>query len=274
LAPLWGAAPGAAARVPAFAVFATNIQAGEFLLLHALLPRRLPVIWDLDETLLVASSASKLDREAAGVAARLAAAPPGSQRAAALQHEATLLDGDRQLLRSFSQQNLVRHGGAVVGATPAAAPAPRAVPAAAAGERGREEVQVGVVHRPVISLEGGSLVLTRIKPDDPSTSMVFRLRPHWLEVWPRLAGFVDAAGRARPSPALPYETYVCTTAEGAYAQEAWRVLDAGGVLIPPAKCEPAAGRRRRRICDNNTAAGMWLLACFPRMLTPSHPRPT
>ncbi|KDD74071.1 hypothetical protein H632_c1598p0, partial [Helicosporidium sp. ATCC 50920] len=79
--------------------------------------------------------------------------------------------------------------------------------------------------RPVIRLEGGTLVLTRIEPSQPSTSMVFYIRPGWQTLRPFLTG-------ERGQHGLEFEVYVCTAARREYALEAWRVLDPGARLMP------------------------------------------
>ena len=62
VAPLWGQRRGEKDRIPIFGVYATTAIAGQFLLDNVLQRRRLPVVFDLDETLLKAFSASQLEK--------------------------------------------------------------------------------------------------------------------------------------------------------------------------------------------------------------------
>ncbi len=51
------------------------------------------------------------------------------------------------------------------------------------------------VKRPIIRLDNGLVVLTRIDPNERKTSMLFRVRPGWEELRRYLAGEVDKKQR-------------------------------------------------------------------------------
>ena len=83
--------------------------------------------------------------------------------------------------------------------------------------------------------------MTRVDPDQGSTSMILRPRPGWEELRAFLSGEGDGnsgggAGGGKPRQ-IKYDIYVCTAAERRYALEVWRLLDPGGLLIPPEKRE-------------------------------------
>ncbi|KAK4755431.1 hypothetical protein SAY87_009188 [Trapa incisa] len=75
--------------------------------------------------------------------------------------------------------------------------------------------------RPVIRLQDRGIVLTRINPEIRGTSVLVRLRPAWED----LRSYLTAKGRKR------FEVYVCTMAEKDYAFEMWRLLDPQSHLI-------------------------------------------
>jgi RNA polymerase II C-terminal domain phosphatase-like 1/2 len=52
-----------------------------------------------------------------------------------------------------------------------------------------------LVQRPVIRLQQGLIILTRIDPLNPKTSMLLRVRPGWNELRAFLAGEVDGKQR-------------------------------------------------------------------------------
>jgi hypothetical protein len=232
LAPVRAAAEGAAESATAegggthielFAVFAASINAADFLVKKVLAPRRLPVIFDLDETLLAAKAGGWLSREAAVAAAASRAAPADAAAAA----DAALLAADAAALEEFARRDAVGEARArwLAPGAPGGAP------------------------RPLLELPSGAL-LTRPDPAQAWTSMAFRLRPGWPAARAFLAGALDARGEALARPAPPIAAFVCTTAEREYAHEAWRALDpsAEAPLIAP------AARRRRIVCVDGKAA--------------------
>ncbi|EPS63357.1 hypothetical protein M569_11428, partial [Genlisea aurea] len=77
------------------------------------------------------------------------------------------------------------------------------------------------VVRPVVRLPEKNIVLTRINPENRDTSVLVRLRPSWDE----FKSYLTAKDRKR------FEVYVCTMAERDYALEMWRLLDPEAHLI-------------------------------------------
>ncbi|KAF9590588.1 hypothetical protein IFM89_035906 [Coptis chinensis] len=75
--------------------------------------------------------------------------------------------------------------------------------------------------RPLIRLPEKNIILTRINPTVRDTSVLVKLRPAWED----LRNYLTARGRKR------FEVYVCTMAEKDYALEMWRLLDPGLNLI-------------------------------------------
>ncbi|KAJ9508233.1 hypothetical protein QJQ45_030453, partial [Haematococcus lacustris] len=139
----------------------------------------LAVVFDLDETLLMANTASSAEsrmKSLQNARAKLLEDmrdKEGSDRARlqanaeAFAREEELVAADLELVRSFAAYDRVQYGGREY----------RAKLEEAAMEDG-----VTVVKRPVIRLEGDHLVLTRIDPAERKTSMVMRFRPGWPEL--------------------------------------------------------------------------------------------
>ncbi|KAL0023988.1 hypothetical protein WJX77_006444 [Trebouxia sp. C0004] len=186
----------------------------------------LPVVLDLDETLLVANSAHQLlaqihkatiSRVQAAEEAASATAPATrmacEERCAALNHEIQSLEQDLNLLKQY------RDGDCVIDPTPGG----RGQVLRAKYETAR--LDSGVAQRPVIRMQGG-IVLTRIDPSVKETSMIMRIRPGWDALRAFLAP--DSKGKRR------FDVYVCTAAERGYALEAWRLLDHNSDIIPDA----------------------------------------
>ncbi|KAL0054332.1 hypothetical protein WJX82_007216 [Trebouxia sp. C0006] len=186
----------------------------------------LPVVLDLDETLLVANSAHQLlaqihkattSRVQAAEEAASATAPATrlacEERYAALSHEIQSLEQDLNLLKQY------REGDCVIDPTPGG----RGQVLKAKYETAR--LDTGLAQRPVIRMQGG-IVLTRIDPSVKETSMIMRIRPGWDALRAFLAP--DPKGKRR------FDVYVCTAAERGYALEAWRLLDLNSDIIPDA----------------------------------------
>ncbi|KXZ44891.1 hypothetical protein GPECTOR_61g844 [Gonium pectorale] len=192
------------------------------------------VVLDLDETLLVANSASTLDSkiEATRKTRRLKAAElqdllssgvtADSEEAARLRgaelaasKEEELLSADLDLLRQFASTNTITYNGVAY--------------------KARSEVAYlddgTAVKRPVIRVDKPQpLIFTRIRPEQRETSMILRPRPFWEELRGVLAGDAEAGPDGRPK--LRFDVYVCTAAERQYALEVWRLLDTAAKIIP------------------------------------------
>lgn len=210
LVPLFGKG-----SVPILAGYQMIMGAGDALI-GCLASRQLPLVFDLDETLLVAKSQSQLQRDLQELQqsrrpeAVKALESPGADLEAAraglrlLDREAELIARDLDLLEQYSRTDGVAYGSDRLSATLEPA----------VDERGE------AIERPVLRLPDREGVLfTRINPASSATSMVFHVRPGW--------------GALRPAilDRTAFRTYVCTAARPEYAMEAWRVLDPGDRLV-------------------------------------------
>ncbi|KAL3148469.1 hypothetical protein ABBQ38_013914 [Trebouxia sp. C0009 RCD-2024] len=193
---------------------------------------QLPVVLDLDETLLVANSLSQLESQMAkakesrrqlAIEAATVTSTEARQaleeRQDALSHEMQSLEEDRSLLRQYRDTDtvVVRAG---VGAQV---------------ERARYEtakLDDGTLQqRPVVRLPEG-VVLTRIDPNNRDTSMIMRIRPGWEPLRVFLAPELSKGPRAAKQWKRRFDVWVCTAAERGYALEAWRLLDSNNDIIP------------------------------------------
>ena len=223
---------------------------------HLLVNRQLVVVFDLDETLLQAFTITSLDRRmeilqrahkttsseatalltsedggrsgwGGGMSSTGVAAATGAVGAAALtakldaketrqrrEEDMHRLQVDRAMLFQFVQNDSVTLNGRLHVAK--AEPAPTA-----SGTR-------PVIRLPSPHCRGGSLIFTRIDPENRDTSMIVHIRPGWTEMRDYLTG-KDRGGNPRCS------AFVCTMSEHVYAQEMWRLLDPTGRLIPAAE---------------------------------------
>jgi hypothetical protein len=140
-----------------------------------------------------------------------------------LEAELRLAQEDLELVRQFVLERKVKYKGEIfeaveeIGMLPTGSKLP---------------YQVQDIRRPVIRLENGRKVLTRIQPDNESSTMIFHIRPGWAEAREALLAGPD--GRRR------FEFFVCTAGFSDYAFEAWRFLDPKGRLIPRDQCEKAS----------------------------------
>lgn len=210
LVPLFGKG-----SVPILAGYQMIMGAGDALI-ACLASRQLPLVFDLDETLLVAKSQSQLQRDLQELqqsrrpeAVRALESPGADPEAARaglrlLDREAELIARDLDLLEQYSRTDGVAYGSGRLTATLEPA----------VDERGE------AIERPVLRLPDREGVLfTRINPASSATSMVFHVRPGWGALRPAI---LDRAA---------FRTYVCTAARPEYAMEAWRVLDPGDRLV-------------------------------------------
>eukprot|EP00200_Dunaliella_tertiolecta_P007936 CAMPEP_0202376530 /NCGR_PEP_ID=MMETSP1127-20130417/7007_1 /ASSEMBLY_ACC=CAM_ASM_000462 /TAXON_ID=3047 /ORGANISM="Dunaliella tertiolecta, Strain CCMP1320" /LENGTH=841 /DNA_ID=CAMNT_0048974333 /DNA_START=163 /DNA_END=2685 /DNA_ORIENTATION=- len=199
------------------------LAAGIPSLVCAMLDRsQMGLIFDLDETLLVAHSANTVEgrmescrKARSQMLEQLASGTLSAQErerlqlsSNSLQKEVDLLAHDAGLIRRFAQTNSVLVDGKVYGSRLETA-----------------YLEDGsTIQRPVIRLQDGLIILTRIDPLNSKTSMLLRVRPGWNELRAFLAGELDRKQR--------FDVYVCTAAERQYALEVWRLLDINGAIIP------------------------------------------
>jgi hypothetical protein len=198
LVPMWGfrnnTPPGT--KFPIFAVFAVTVPGAQFLLSNVLRARRLPLIFDLDETLIKARTINGLAQHMETLGAR-----PHSP---VNVEEKKLAQADLDKLQTFYDRGTLD------------------------GRLGQEqwETKYDEAGNPMERVKhlvaplDGEAVLVQIQADKVKT-MLFRIRPNW---W-------YALDRLKQSKSV--EVFVCTTATHEdYAHEVWRTLDPEGVLIP------------------------------------------
>eukprot|EP00897_Mesotaenium_endlicherianum_P005541 jgi/Mesen1/5014/ME000025S04417 len=175
--------------------------------LNLLNPRCLAIVFDLDETLLVANTEKSFADKIDALERRIAVeADPGKRSmmaAESLRHKE-----DYDLLRQYrNSDEILTSEGILVAQPEPVAPVSREAPR---------------FERPVIRCQEKNIVLTRIDPLNRDTSVLVRFRTAWEE----LKDYIVAAGRKR------FEPFVCTMSEKEYALEMWRLLDPHASLIP------------------------------------------
>jgi len=241
LAPMWGVHLNNP-RVQIFGAYDAPHEGGHFILDRILFQRRLPVIFDLDETLIKARAQSQLlealcqlehRRSEFGQNGDLGEARAGhyEYQALLMQMEQEHINRDLKMLNNFAEFNAIQWelNGSYVEYQ---AEEQKAYKIDQKGE-------TAIVKRPVISLKQGrglEVAFTRIKAD-ARTSMIFYVRPQWRSLWERLSGQVDENGAPNANPKPLTDSYVCTAGSQGYPHEAWRLLDSGGALIPYDRCK-------------------------------------
>ncbi|KAJ0239455.1 FCP1 homology domain-containing protein [Hirschfeldia incana] len=169
--------------------------------------RCLGIVFDLDETLVVASTLHTFDVKIEGLLRRMNS-EMDPRRRAVMVAEMKRYQDDQNLLKQYVEGDQVVENGEVIKAQS------EIVPALSDSHK--------PLVRPLIRLQEKSIVLTRINPLNRDTSVLVRLRSSWEE----LKSYLTAKeGRKR------FEVYVCTMAEKEYAFEMWRLLDPEGNLI-------------------------------------------
>ncbi|XP_020100231.1 RNA polymerase II C-terminal domain phosphatase-like 2 [Ananas comosus] len=200
------AMPSKIEKVPCF--WCCSVQAGLYASCLGLLNLRcLAIVFDLDETLIVANTMKSFEDRIEALSRRI----DGEEdpvRVSGMSAELKRYVEDKDLLKQYIETNTVVDNGRVVNVQ-------------------NEQVlpvhgsQEGGIVRPVIRLPERNVVLTRINPEVRDTSVFVRLRPAWED----LRSYLTAKGRKR------FEVYVCTMAERDYALEIWRLLDPESHLI-------------------------------------------
>ncbi|XP_041022989.1 RNA polymerase II C-terminal domain phosphatase-like 2 isoform X2 [Juglans microcarpa x Juglans regia] len=169
--------------------------------------RCLAIVFDLDETLIVANTMKSFEDRIEAIRSWIVR-ENDSLRASVMTAEMKRYIDDRALLKQYTENDtVVDNNGKLFNAQLEEVP-----PLSDNHER---------VVRPVIRLQEKNIVLTRINPDIRDTSVLVRLRPAWED----LRSYLTAKGRKR------FEVYVCTMAERDYALEMWRLLDPEAHLI-------------------------------------------
>ncbi|KAJ7545142.1 hypothetical protein O6H91_09G109000 [Diphasiastrum complanatum] len=168
--------------------------------------RCLAMVFDLDETLIVANTMRSFE-DRVEVLERKLRSEPDLQRQLGISAELKRYQEDRTILKQYAESDQVFENGRLLKAQQ------EVVPPSADG--------LLPILRPIIRIPDRNMVLTRINPSVRDTSVLVRLRPAWEE----LRSYVLAKGRKR------FEVFICTMSEKDYALEMWRLLDPEGRLI-------------------------------------------
>ncbi|OMO85081.1 Double-stranded RNA-binding protein [Corchorus capsularis] len=200
--------------------------------------RCLAIVFDLDETLIVANTMKSFEDRIEALRGWIAR-ETDSIRASGMSAEYKRYMDDRLLLKQYAETDCVMDNGKMLKVQ---------MEEVAPLSDGHEKVV-----RPVIRLQDKNIVLTRINPEIRDTSVLVRLRPAWEE----LRSYLTAKGRKR------FEVYVCTMAERDYALEMWRLLDPESHLIGSKEL------LQRVVCVKSGKFQEIFAKCVPRWQVPS-----
>ncbi|OIS97517.1 PREDICTED: RNA polymerase II C-terminal domain phosphatase-like 1 [Nicotiana attenuata] len=168
--------------------------------------RCLGIVFDLDETLIVANTMRSFEDRIEALLRKINS-ESDPQRASAMLAEVKRYQEDKIFLKQYAENDQVIDNGKVIKSQSEVFPA-------------LSDNHQPIV-RPLIRLQDRNIILTRINPMIRDTSVLVRLRPAWED----LRSYLTARGRKR------FEVYVCTMAERDYALEMWRLLDPDSNLI-------------------------------------------
>ncbi|KAG2652617.1 RNA polymerase II C-terminal domain phosphatase-like 1 isoform X3 [Panicum virgatum] len=168
--------------------------------------RCLGIVFDLDETLIVANTSRSFEDRIDALQRKLNN-ETDPQRRNGMLSEVKRYQDDKSILKQYIEGDQVCDDGKVYKAQP------EVVPPLSDNQQ--------PMTRPIIRLQDKNIILTRINPLIRDTSVLVRLRPAWVD----LRSYLIARGRKR------FEVYVCTMAERDYALEMWRLLDPDSRLI-------------------------------------------
>ncbi|XP_044497086.1 RNA polymerase II C-terminal domain phosphatase-like 1 isoform X2 [Mangifera indica] len=168
--------------------------------------RCLGIVFDLDETLIVANTMRSFEDRIDALLRKIST-EVDPQRIAGMQAEIKRYQDDKSILKQYADNDQVIENGKVIKVQSEVVPA-------------LSDNHPTIV-RPLIRLQEKNIILTRINPQIRDTSVLVRLRPAWED----LRSYLTARGRKR------FEVYVCTMAERDYALEMWRLLDPESNLI-------------------------------------------
>ncbi|XP_050214577.1 RNA polymerase II C-terminal domain phosphatase-like 1 [Mercurialis annua] len=192
-------------QYPCFWCF--NVSAGLYNSCLVMLNLRcLGIVFDLDETLIVANTMRSFEDRIEALQRKIST-EVDPQRISGMLSEVKRYQDDKIILKQYVENDQVVENGRVI--------------------KTQAEVVLALsdnhqtIVRPLIRLQERNIILTRINPQIRDTSVLVRLRPAWEE----LRSYLTARGRKR------FEVYVCTMAERDYALEMWRLLDPESNLI-------------------------------------------
>ncbi|XP_068640149.1 RNA polymerase II C-terminal domain phosphatase-like 1 isoform X2 [Aristolochia californica] len=170
--------------------------------------RCLGIVFDLDETLIVANTLRSFEDRIDALQRKISS-EMDPQRISGMLAEVKRYQDDKNILKQYAENDQVIDNGRVI--------------------KVQSEIVLPLsdnhqaIVRPLIRLNERNIILTRINPAIRDTSVLVRLRPAWED----LRSYLTAKGRKR------FEVYVCTMAERDYALEMWRLLDPDANLINP-----------------------------------------
>ncbi|XP_031391739.1 RNA polymerase II C-terminal domain phosphatase-like 1 isoform X2 [Punica granatum] len=186
-----------------------SVQAGLYSSCLVMLNLRcLGIVFDLDETLIVANTMRSFEDRIEALQRKISA-DSDPQRISGMLAEVKRYQDDKSILKQYVENDQVVDNGKVIKIQS------EVVPALSDNHQ--------TVVRPLIRMQEKNIILTRINPQIRDTSVLVRLRPAWED----LRSYLTARGRKR------FEVYVCTMAERDYALEMWRLLDPESNLINP-----------------------------------------
>ncbi|XP_043807812.1 RNA polymerase II C-terminal domain phosphatase-like 1 isoform X3 [Manihot esculenta] len=192
-------------QYPCFWVF--NVSAGLYNSCLVMLNLRcLGIVFDLDETLIVANTMRSFEDRIEALQRKISS-EMDPQRISGMLSEVKRYQDDKTILKQYVENDQVIENGRVIKTQFEVVPA-------------LSDNHQSIV-RPLIRMQEKNIILTRINPQIRDTSVLVRLRPAWEE----LRSYLTARGRKR------FEVYVCTMAERDYALEMWRLLDPESNLI-------------------------------------------
>lgn len=168
--------------------------------------RCLGIVFDLDETLIVANTMRSFEDRIEALQRKINS-EVDPQRISGMLAEVKRYQDDKAILKQYAENDQVVENGKVIKTQS------EVVPALSDNHQ--------PIIRPLIRLQEKNIILTRINPQIRDTSVLVRLRPAWDD----LRSYLIARGRKR------FEVYVCTMAERDYALEMWRLLDPDSNLI-------------------------------------------
>ncbi|KAJ4850774.1 hypothetical protein Tsubulata_013825 [Turnera subulata] len=190
--------------------------------------RCLGIVFDLDETLIVANTMRSFEDRIEALQRKMSS-ELDPQRIFGILSEIKRYQDDKNILKQYVENDQVVDNGKVIKTQS------EVVPPLSDNHQ--------PIVRPLIRLQDRNIILTRINPQNDEaycfslafvihlgsdkqlkirdTSVLVRLRPAWED----LRSYLTARGRKR------FEVYVCTMAERDYALEMWRLLDPESNLI-------------------------------------------
>lgn len=168
--------------------------------------RCLGIVFDLDETLVVANTMRSFEDKIEALQKRVDN-EVDQQRITGMLSEIERYMDDKSILKQYKENDQVVDNGRVYGIQY------EIVPPLSDNHQ--------PITRPILRLQDKNIILTRVNPAIRDTSVLVRLRPAWED----LRSYLTARGRKR------FEVYVCTMAEKDYALEMWRLLDPEAKLI-------------------------------------------